>query len=536
METCKSRSVSVKHGLIIYSRTTVPYACIIRIILTGITGCPSGTICLPQIFIFFYPGIIGITFQPGGIPHCDPRRLPVIHSETSGLADRGYDIPDTVRLSLLTELVGSHIVILPHTYCIIMSVRIIQRIGIARLCYHHIFSVLFTHRLELALQILQSTVPVRIIGRCQDIVIHIIILKSFRPVDKLIGSLWICKMDHDPDVFIKISDCFRSGVKQSAHVCIVRSCLTDKTVGCLVSYLHHIDFSSGSRNLFKRIRCKCADRLFFLFQAVIFPCFGRLLFTRICPEIGIMEINKHLQTCIRTAFRNLYRCFHVIITAAVSVSFTVIWIIPHTHTNIGNPAVVFKEFTEIRYIIDHISIEILICHSAVEFRNHRRDVQSHNEIFTEILYLFYIDISLYIPLRIIFPGIRSLSFSYCKRNHRSGQFIAVRLQLSHDIIVPDTRKSHIHLENLSAVVAEHRINQTIFISDCPLIRPPPQVNTFCPKISNLCIPFEYFCRKVNRVSCFRGSIVRRNFNTVHIRSVRFFCHHGKCCHTPDHTQ
>ena len=225
-----------------------------------------------------------------------------------------------------------------------------------------------------------------------------------------------------------------------------------------------------------------------------------------------------------------------IITAAVSVSFTVIWIIPHTHTNIGNPAVVFKEFTEIRYIIDHISIEILICHSAVEFRNHRRDVQSHNEIFTEILYLFYIDISLYIPLRIIFPGIRSLSFSYCKRNHRSGQFIAVRLQLSHDIIVPDTRKSHIHLENLSAVVAEHRINQTIFISDCPLIRPPPQVNTFCPKISNLCIPFEYFCRKVNRVSCFRGSIVRRNFNTVHIRSVRFFCHHGKCCHTPDHTQ
>ena len=234
-----------------------------------------------------------------------------------------------------------------------------------------------------------------------------------------------------------------------------------------------------------------------------------------------MEINKHLQTCIRTAFRNLYRCFHVIITAAVSVSFTVIWIIPHTHTNIGNPAVVFKEFTEIRYIIDHISIEILICHSAVEFRNHRRDVQSHNEIFTEILYLFYIDISLYIPLRIIFPGIRSLSFSYCKRNHRSGQFIAVRLQLSHDIIVPDTRKSHIHLENLSAVVAEHRINQTIFISDCPLIRPPPQVNTFCPKISNLCIPFEYFCRKVNRVSCFRGSIVRRNFNTVHIRSVRF---------------
>ena len=197
MKAVKGRAVGSEHSLIIHGRSAVPHPGIVRIIFSGIAGCPAGSICLPQLLICFYLCSIRFSFQPGSISHCDPCRLPVINAETSCFIYRSDNITNTVCLSLFAEFVGSYGIILSYPHSIVMSVRIGESICIARLRHHYVFSILCPNGLKLTLQIFQSSMPVRVIRCCKDIIIYIIILKARCPVYKLVCPLRIRKMDHN---------------------------------------------------------------------------------------------------------------------------------------------------------------------------------------------------------------------------------------------------------------------------------------------------------------------------------------------------
>ena len=172
-------------------------------------------------------------------------------------------------------------------------------------------------------------------------------------------------MDCNKDIFFVClahrMNCICSGIKDLAHV--FPCTLATDTVVSLVSNLNHSNINTciqKRRNTFGCILRYCCN---FLIDCVICPGFRCFLFSRICPEIRIMEIDQHFHACVSCPFSDFLCFFKIVVTTAVSVAIAVIWIIPHTDTHIVDTR--FFQLVKKLLVCDHITIPVLVGHTAV---------------------------------------------------------------------------------------------------------------------------------------------------------------------------
>ena len=129
--------------------------------------------------------------------------------------------------------------------------------------------------------------PVWIIRSCKDIIVHSIVRKDLCPCCHHC-FFWICQMYNYFNIRIYFSNSLCTCLKKLTHSPFFP--YTNKTIGCFVSYLYHINSYTSLHNLIQCIFCKCIHSFCFLLQSAVFPFLWGLLFGWVCPKIRIMKI------------------------------------------------------------------------------------------------------------------------------------------------------------------------------------------------------------------------------------------------------
>ena len=120
-------SIRIKHCLIIYCCTTIPFSCVLCIIFCRKTRCPSRTKLFPLRLICCRLLVICLSSQTGCITNRKPCWLPIIYTKSTDLVYCSNQITNCRCLSLLIKRLcnKSSSIIITNTNCIIMSIRII---------------------------------------------------------------------------------------------------------------------------------------------------------------------------------------------------------------------------------------------------------------------------------------------------------------------------------------------------------------------------------------------------------------------------
>ena len=275
--------------------------------------CPAAAVLLPELH---GSAVIAADGQP--------RRLPVEHADAHAVrdgCDRAEQIVEVGCLSLCADRIF-------HIAAEVFLAA--DRIDAGIVIFHGIcprglrdecfFAVCCGDIAEHGSQILQRAVPVGIVGCCEYVIIHMILMHHFRKILH-IGSLFgIRKMQRDEHIRIVFADGFCTGVPELCKVAPdavapvpVGEQHAAHAGGCLVADLHHCDLRAGFAKLFQCLRSIAVDRVRLLLYAVGSPCLRGFLLCGIRPEIGVVEIDKQLQSgsgtalCDRLGMRGIIR-------------------------------------------------------------------------------------------------------------------------------------------------------------------------------------------------------------------------------------
>ena len=144
LKACCCCSIRIKHCLVVYSRTSIPFSCIFWIILTAVAWCPAWALFLPNLFICFISCRCSFLWKTCGISNCNPCRLPVIYTKSTCFIYSIDEISHESSLSLHSErLCGiCRVIIISLTNSISMTIWIIKCICIACFYNHCILVVL----------------------------------------------------------------------------------------------------------------------------------------------------------------------------------------------------------------------------------------------------------------------------------------------------------------------------------------------------------------------------------------------------------
>ena len=129
-------------------------------------------------------------------------------------------------------------------------------------------------------------------------------------------------MDHERDLCIHFATCTYSGTYKTCNIVIIRnlSFRPEQTIGKLVSNLDHCYTNTRSNHFLQRLQCKIIYRLLQFFYSIILPCLWLDLFSRICPEITVMEVQKHTKSGFCYTFSNCDRFLKIIISGSIRFS------------------------------------------------------------------------------------------------------------------------------------------------------------------------------------------------------------------------
>ena len=157
--------------------------------------------------------------------------------------------------------------------------------------------------------------PVRIIAGGKYVIIHCCRIQLCRQF-RLSAVLDICKMNRSLDFasrrhilavdsFFKITDCLCTVlIQRDQAIPVALSC---HTVVRLVSDLNHAHIDTRVMQCLQALQCKIVQCLRFIIQREMRPFLWCLLLGRICPEIGIVEVNQHAKSRVTCQFSDGFR-------------------------------------------------------------------------------------------------------------------------------------------------------------------------------------------------------------------------------------
>ena len=227
-------SRKIKHRLIVPGTASVIQTGILRIIVRRIAARPAASVFFPE----------GCVIRIG-ISDRNPGAFPVKDAERSRLIRRCTDVADHRRLALHRRRISVH-QILRAGKTICKAVAVLCRIAVGCLCDIDIFSVGVLNIFCNCLHIFHRSIPVRIIGQTEQIVIHAGILQIGSPGVHFLVILNIGIMNGNLDIFSVI---LCNLTHRTASRCNQIHDRIDILLAChavvdLVADLHHSDIDT----------------------------------------------------------------------------------------------------------------------------------------------------------------------------------------------------------------------------------------------------------------------------------------------------
>ena len=189
-------------------------------------------------------------------------------------------------------------------------------------CDNQFLSITDCDIVHIALEHLQCSVPERII-RQPDI---IKVLASFHvmvePVTIQCVVSTIIQMNHKRNICLYLAAGTNSRADKFRNIIVIRqlSFRPQKSVGKFISNLDHGYVHAGIQYLLQGIFGKIIYRFFQLFHAVGSPCLWLDLFSRVSPEITVMEIKQYPQSGICHALSDCDCFCQIVVSGTVRLS------------------------------------------------------------------------------------------------------------------------------------------------------------------------------------------------------------------------
>ena len=189
-------------------------------------------------------------------------------------------------------------------------------------CDNQFLSITDCNIIHIVLKHLQSSVPERII-RQSDI---IEVLSSFhimvKPVTIQCIVSAIVQMNHKRNIRLYLTAGTNSRADKFCNIIVIwqLSFRPQKTVGKLISNLDHSYIHAGIQYFLKGIFCEIIYCFFQFFHAVRSPCLWLDLFSRVCPEITVVEVEQYPQSGICHSFSDRNRFCQIVVSGTVRLS------------------------------------------------------------------------------------------------------------------------------------------------------------------------------------------------------------------------
>ena len=367
-------SCKIKHCLIIPWTAAIIESGIIRVIICRIAACPATSVLLPK------SGIIRVFAS-----NRNPCSFPVKYTDHTNFVCIGTDVADHGRLALYGCSISVY-----RTFNTVKTVRksvsILCCICIGCLGDHHLLAIFIHNIFGNILHILVRSIPERIVGKAKDIIIHIVL---FQVCCHRINLVIVCNvgiMKCYQNIFVVIcgalTDCLASCCQQfhhRRHIRFIRHSVVD-----LITNLNHSDINACIKDFLQTILCKIIQSICLLICGHALPCFRCMLSLWICPEIRIVEINADFHAILGCTLTKFYRGCNIIVSAAVTVSIRIVWIIPYTKTDIINTGL----SKGLKYVLFLTVISVILCAALLDWQ-YCGSIHSTDKIIRNSLYRLY---------------------------------------------------------------------------------------------------------------------------------------------------